>query len=967
VFEVPAGNTSLTTLASFNGSNGALPGSLLIDSMGNLFGTTYDGGVYGGGTVFEIPKGTATITTIASFNGTNGFNPGDLIEDSSGNFFGMAETFNGDTVFEIPHASGTIVTLASWDDSGTPADLAEDSNGNLFGATQGGTSMVFELKQGSGTITTIATFNNSNGAYPAAVMLDSSGNLFGITGRGGSFGDGTVFEIIHDTTAIKTLEIFSGVNGAWPASLAKDATGNLIGTTGAGGAANDGTVFGVFVNPPGPITLPNATAGDAYDQALGVFANSGPLTYSQAGTLPTGLALSSSGMLSGTPTAAGTFNFSVTLTEPVGISASEQFTLIVRPGPFSEFLPSVTGTVQAGTGFLVTVQAADQFGNAVNDSSTIPISFSTGTSFPTSVTLNSAGLAYFLATVQKAGSCTITAGSGSAARATTVNVTPGPAVKLAFTAKPSDTPTGDGLEPVSVQVEDFYGNVVTSDNGDTVTLGIAPSGPGSFTSTSTLAAAVHNGVATFKNLTLVTPGTYQLSALVPGLYTGPYSAPFTLLPLQVVPGSFAGTPSGFSVQFNAPFLVNATTPALYGIGAGAGATVVPTVTLTQTTGTPPLHTTLPYQVPGSLIVNAASNSLTFVVTDTTSIEGNSTPLLPDGTYVVRISSSGPNGLQALNSGGGYLDGTGAGTPGHDFTATFTVGAAAANDDVLWIPATADGPGQPLSAPGMNQLGGGYPVYLSDQTDKVTSVQATLTYNPALLTVTPTSTATFSVTVPTAGTAVLHYSGPALATGLQTPIGFITATVPAGTMVNPMPYRAKDLLHLSAVSLNGGAIPVATADGLHLVAYVGDADGNGSYSSSDALLITRVTLQTDSGFAAYPVVDPVIVADTDGSGFIPADAALQVNEAGVGVMTANLPVPPILGGVVFQVAAHTAVESIRPLTLHTVVSGSKVRQTSNRALPVITWFIPARHRALGLVEIDTAALDEYFAQTGPTFA
>jgi hypothetical protein len=77
----------------------------------------------------------------------------------------------------------------------------------------------------------------------------------------------------------------------------------------------------------------------------------------------------------------------------------------------------------------------------------------------------------------------------------------------------------------------------------------------------------------------------------------------------------------------------------------------------------------------------------------------------------------------------------------------------------------------------------------------------------------------------------------------------------------------------------------TSDALHLVAYVGDADGNGSYSSNYAALITRVALQRDTGFATFPLVDPVIVGDTDGSGFIPADAALQVNEAGAGVPAA----------------------------------------------------------------------------------
>jgi hypothetical protein len=62
-----------------------------------------------------------------------------------------------------------------------------------------------------------------------------------------------------------------------------------------------------------------------------------------------------------------------------------------------------------------------------------------------------------------------------------------------------------------------------------------------------------------------------------------------------------------------------------------------------------------------------------------------------------------------------------------------------------------------------------------------------------------------------------------------------------------------------------------------------------------VLLTRVALETDSGFKVYPLVDPVIVGDTDGSGFIPADAGLQVNEAGVGFPTMNLPDPAIPDG------------------------------------------------------------------------
>jgi hypothetical protein len=448
---------------------------------------------------------------------------------------------------------------------------------------------------------------------------------------------------------------------------------------------------------------------------------------------------------------------------------------------------------------------------------------------------------------------------------------------------------------VTVQVLDLYGNVVTTDNSDQVTLGVV-GGPGSLTAGSTTTAIVRNGVATFANLTLVKPGTYELSAIVPGLYTGLHSAAFTVAPLQVLPGSFAGSPSGFTLQFNAPFLVNSVTPVLYGQGFGA-TVLAPSVIVT----TDPAHLEDSAAiVEGSLVLNPANNTITFLATSTAYEVNNGFPLLPDGTYTVIVrSSAATNGFQAL-SGGGFLDGQSSGTPGsEDYTAAFTVNAAAAHDDVVWVPATADGPGQALNAPGMNQIGGGYPVYLSDSTGHVTNVQLTLNYDPALLTVTGVTGVGFSLLgTSTAGQAVLQYSGQALAKGTQTPVGFITATVPSGTAASPTPYKAKDLVHLSNVTLNGGAIPAVTIDALHLVAYVGDGDGNGSYTSNDAVLITRVALQTDTGFTAYPLVDPVIVADTDGSGFIPADAPLQANEAGVGFPTANLTIPPVPAGVLF---------------------------------------------------------------------
>src|SRR4051812_2767270 len=81
---------SITTLASFSGANGAGPyAAPIVDSHGNLFGTTSNGGPFDKGTVYEVAAGSNTITTLASFNGSNSANPwGGLVADSRGNLFG---------------------------------------------------------------------------------------------------------------------------------------------------------------------------------------------------------------------------------------------------------------------------------------------------------------------------------------------------------------------------------------------------------------------------------------------------------------------------------------------------------------------------------------------------------------------------------------------------------------------------------------------------------------------------------------------------------------------------------------------------------------------------------------------------------------------------------------------------------------------------------------------------------------
>jgi len=273
VFEVAAGSNAITTLASFDGTNGANPiAGLIMDGSGNLYGTTYYGGANSHGTVFEMAAGSNTITTLASFSGANGAGPyGGLIMDGSGNLYGTT-AYGGagqvGAVFEVAAGSNTITALASFDgtNGANPiAGLIMDGSGNLYGTTVGGGAnsdgTVFEVAAGSNTITTLASFNGTNGNSPyAGLIMDGSGNLYGTTYKGGAHGDGTAFEVAAGSNTITTLASFNGTNGGWPwGGLIMDGSGNLYGTTAYGSAANDGTVFELCpVRSVGPaITSPD--------------------------------------------------------------------------------------------------------------------------------------------------------------------------------------------------------------------------------------------------------------------------------------------------------------------------------------------------------------------------------------------------------------------------------------------------------------------------------------------------------------------------------------------------------------------------------------------------------------------------------------------------------------------------------------------------------------------------------------
>jgi hypothetical protein len=89
-----------------------------------------------------------------------------------------------------------------------------------------------------------------------------------------------------------------------------------------------------------PASLPDASQGMPYSQAFSAANGTPPYAFAvTAGMLPPGLTLTATGVLSGTPTTAGIFSFTVTVTDSNGRSGSRAYALAVRYGFAGFFWP----------------------------------------------------------------------------------------------------------------------------------------------------------------------------------------------------------------------------------------------------------------------------------------------------------------------------------------------------------------------------------------------------------------------------------------------------------------------------------------------------------------------------------------------------------------------------------------------------------------------------------------------------
>ncbi len=377
--------------------------------------------------------------------------------------------------------SGTSLSGVGFNDN-LPAGLVVATPSGLVGACGGGT-ITAVAGSGSASLATATlaasascSFSVNVTATAAGVQNNLTSNVTSIEGGNGGPASAslTVCPVITVTPALlpggtvgaaysQTLTgnggsgpyTFAQTGGALPTNLALSAAGVLSGSPTATGSftftvtATDAngcmgsqsyTVVVCGTITLSPASLPGGSVGNAYSQTITASGGTGPYSFTRTGTLPGGLALSAAGVLSGTPTAAGSFAFTVTATDANGCSGSQSYTVVICPA--ITLSPASLPGGALGSAYNQTITASGGTG---------PYAFTrTAGSLPPGLSLSAAGVLSGTPTANGPSTFTVTATdangcAGSRSYTVTVGCTP-------VTLSPAALPGGSVGSSYSVAV-----------------------------------------------------------------------------------------------------------------------------------------------------------------------------------------------------------------------------------------------------------------------------------------------------------------------------------------------------------------------------------------------------------------------------------------------------------------------------------------------------------------------------------
>jgi hypothetical protein len=289
---------STTAIATFG--DGA-PTSVVTDSTGDLFGTVPATNT-SAGSIFEIPAGATAVTTLATFGpvdstNTLGISPGNLLIDSSGDLYGACPTggpTSGGTLWELPRGSSSVEVLTTLGGNRI-VSLAMDSSGGLFGEgeylnqafPEGSTDTAFAWTPTDGLQVLDRQLVRTGIALPELVTADAAGNAYVLEGNINETQSIAVFTPgNYNLSEGTTFQPFTHFGTPSFNTMTTDAAGDLF-LTGSPGLleikAGTRVATQVVQNPPASLSgIAEDPAGDIYAVA---FPSSG---YNSIVEIPTG-------------------------------------------------------------------------------------------------------------------------------------------------------------------------------------------------------------------------------------------------------------------------------------------------------------------------------------------------------------------------------------------------------------------------------------------------------------------------------------------------------------------------------------------------------------------------------------------------------------------------------------------------------------------------------------------------------
>jgi large repetitive protein len=527
-----------------------------------------------------------------------------------------------------PFTSGTITVNAVVKSTGVTPALIQSSSAAV--ASSADASPATSSSAPAGTVPAapnVTGISPTNGAAGGGNDVTVTGtNLSGATaieiGTTAEFAAGTPTTLnlcasaapgCFTVTSATSLDISS-----MPAHTAASVQVSVVslGIAGTGSYTYNAGPALLFPAPPG------GEVGVAYSDTLTVTGGTSPFTWSvSAGTLPPGLTLgASTGLLSGTPTAAGTYSFTVKVTDHAGLTATEPVTLTVIAGPSLSFPAPPAGWTHTVYSDTLTVSGG-----------TSPFTWSIGSgNLPPGISLSADGNLTGTPTATGTYSFTVKvtdANLQSATQATSITIALG--VSTTFAAPPAavkgvaytDTLTATGgTTPYTWSV-----------NAGTLPPGIALSSAGVLSGTPTTTGSypftvnvidANNGIATASITLVVGAGLSLTFAAPPG---GQVGVAYT----DTLTATGGTTPYTWSVSAGtlpAGITLNASTGVLAGTPT-AGGTSNFTIKVTDAAGQTATQATSITILAGALTIAASANAATTTPGSTVS-------------YTIKVTNSG---------------------------------------------------------------------------------------------------------------------------------------------------------------------------------------------------------------------------------------------------------------------------------------------------------------------------------------